>query len=123
MPKPGPVRKPWFAIGGRFDDLLAGYGLLMVVAQVRLLPAYRRLRFSPGFWSFTFSWASVGFAGLSWLGITHPSGWRLESYLVLALISVFIRAIAVRTAVALRRGELLPFTRPLDIDRAAVASA
>ena len=97
--------------GNRVDTvvlLLAGYGLLMVIAQLRLLPAYQRLRFMPSFWSFTFSWAAVAFAGLFWLGITHPAGWRMESYLVLALISAFIGAIAFRTAVALRRGQLLP---------------
>jgi hypothetical protein len=40
--------------------------------------------------------------------VTHPAGWRAESYAALALISAFISAIAVRTAIALRRGQLLP---------------
>jgi tellurite resistance protein len=88
--------------------LLAGYGLLMVIAQLRLLPAYRRLSFMASFWAFTFSWAAVTFAGLFWLGVTHPAGWRAESYSALAVISVFIGAIAVRTAVALRRGQFFP---------------
>jgi tellurite resistance protein len=88
--------------------LLAGYGLLMVIAQPRLLPAYRRLSFTPSFWAFTFAWAAVVFAGMFWLGVTHPTGWRAESYVALALISVFIGAIAVRTVVALKRGQLLP---------------
>ena len=73
-----------FVINGhRVDTLvqgLAGYGLSMVVAQVRLLPAFRRLSFGPSFWAFTFSWSAVAFAGLSWLGIQHPAGWRAESY-------------------------------------------
>lgn len=97
--------------GGRIDvvvRLLAGYGLLMVIAQLRLLPAYRRLPFMPSFWAFTFSWAAVAFAGLFWLGATHRTGWRVESYVALALISVFIGAIAIRTAAALQRGQLLP---------------
>ena len=97
--------------GHRVDTvvrLLAGYGLLMVIAQLRLLPAYLRLSFMPSFWAFTFAWAAVAFAGLFWLGVTHPSGWRTESYVALALISAFIGAIAVRTAVALRHGQLLP---------------
>jgi tellurite resistance protein len=101
--------------GQRVDTLvrvLGGYGLLMVVAQLRLIPAYRRLSFMPSFWAFTFSWAAVAFAGMFWLGVTHPTGWRAESYLVLTLISAFIGAIAVRTAVALHRGRLLPPTRP-----------
>jgi tellurite resistance protein len=102
----------WFVIDGHRVDtvvrLLAGYGLLMVIAQVRLLPAYLRLSFMPSFWAFTFSWAAVAFAGMFWLGVTHPTGWRAESYVALGLISAFIGAIALRTGVALRRGELLP---------------
>lgn len=101
-----------FVINGRHIDttlqLLAGYGLLMVVAQVRLVPAYRRLSFVPGFWSFTFAWAAVAFAGLSWLGVTRPAGWRAESYCVLAVITAFIGAIALRTATALHQGRFLP---------------
>jgi tellurite resistance protein len=88
--------------------LLAGYGLLMVIAQVRLLPAYLRLSFTPGFWAFTFSWSAVAAAGMFWLGVAHPTGWRAESYVALALISAFIGAIAVRTVVALRRRQFLP---------------
>jgi tellurite resistance protein len=101
-----------FVINGHRVDttvrLLAGYGLLMVIAQVRLLPAYLRLSFMPSFWAFTFSWAAVTFAGLTWLGITRPTAWRAESYVALALISAFIGAIAARTALALQRGNLLP---------------
>lgn len=47
---------------GRIDlvaQLLAGYGVLMVLAQLRLVPLLRRLPFGLGFWSFTFSWAAV----------------------------------------------------------------
>jgi tellurite resistance protein len=104
--------------GHRVDDLvrlLAGYGLLMVVAQLRLLPVYLRLSFMPSFWAFTFSWAAVAFAGLFWLGVTHPAGWRAASYLALAFISVFISAIAGRTTLALRRGQLLSTQGPAPV--------
>jgi hypothetical protein len=37
------------------DPLLAGYGLLMVVAQLPLLPRYLTLSFSLGTWALTFS--------------------------------------------------------------------
>lgn len=104
----------WFAIDGQQVDtvvrLLAGYGLLMVVAQVRLLPAFRRLRFQVSTWAFTFSWASVAFAGLSWLGITHPQGWQIGSAVILGSISAFIGAIGLRTALAITHGKLLPST-------------
>lgn len=48
--------------GGRIDTLaylLAGYTVLMVLVQLRLLPLYLRLPFTPVFWSFTFSYAAV----------------------------------------------------------------
>ena len=97
--------------GQRVDTLvrvLAGYGLLMVVAQVRLLPTFLKLKFMPSFWAFTFAWAAVAFAGLFWLGVTHPTGWRAESYMALGLITAFIGAIAARTVLALYRGQLIP---------------
>lgn len=99
--------------GHRVNDpvrLLAGYGLLMVIVQLRLLPTYLRLPFTPSFWAFTFSWAAVTFAAMSWLGTTHPEGWRAASYIALTLITTFIAAIATRTAQALKRGQLLAAT-------------
>src|SRR5437763_1000958 len=54
----------YFAVfGDRIDTiaaLLAGYGILMVIAQARLLPVFLRLPFMPSTWAFTFSWAAVG---------------------------------------------------------------
>jgi tellurite resistance protein len=112
-----------FVIDGHQVDLLVralgGYGLLMVIAQFRLLPAYRRLSFTPSFWAFTFSAAAVTFAGLFWLGVTHPAGWRAESYAALTIISVFIGAIAVRTVIALQRGQLIPPSVPATNPTAA----
>ncbi|HEY0938078.1 MAG TPA: hypothetical protein VGD91_30585 [Trebonia sp.] len=91
--------------GDRIDPIaagLGGYGLLMVLAQIRLLPAYRRLAFGPGFWGFTFSWAVVVTAGLHWLADQHPGGWRAWSYLLLAGITVLVGAVAARTVFGLR---------------------
>ena len=52
----------FFSHGARinlFVTALAGYGLLMVVAQIPLLGQYTRLTFSLATWAFTFSWAAV----------------------------------------------------------------
>jgi len=49
-----------------FAYALAGYTVLMVLVQLRLLPVYIRLKFSPGFWSFTFSWSAVAAIALRW---------------------------------------------------------
>lgn len=102
----------WFDINGHHLDtvstVLGGYGLLMVLAQLRLLPLYRRLSFSPGTWSFTFSWAAVDTAGIVWLQSTQPVGFRAWQYLLIIVITVLIGGIAVRTVIALGRGSLLP---------------
>jgi tellurite resistance protein len=101
----------WFVIdGGQIDlvvRLLAGYGLLMVIAQTRLIPVYLRLKFMPSVWSFTFSWAAVATAGLFWLGIAQPTAWRPEAYLTLGLITALVAAIGLRTVRALIDHQLL----------------
>jgi tellurite resistance protein len=97
--------------GGRIDLFasgLAGYGVLMVLAQIRLLPLYLKLSFGLGFWAFTFSWAGVAAATLFWINLERPPGQLVYMWIVLALITAFIGAIAVRSAMALARGNLLP---------------
>jgi tellurite resistance protein len=101
----------WFEIHGDRLDLvaavLAGYGLLMVIAQLRLVPMYSRLPFMPSTWAFTFSWAAVAAVTLVWLQRTNPAGYRIEQYLVLAAVTVLIGGIGARTLVALYRRQLL----------------
>jgi tellurite resistance protein len=88
--------------------LLGGYGILMVLTQVRLLPAFVGLHFMPSFWSFTFSWAAVATVGLHWLDTLRPAGYVGYEYAVTGLISLLTGAIAVRTLVSLAGGQLLP---------------
>jgi tellurite resistance protein len=115
----------WFAIhGDRIDTataFLAGYGILMVLAQLRLLPTFLRLTFMPSFWAFTFSWAAVVTAAIIWLQSTQPAGYRVWQYVLIAAISAFIGAIAVRTVIAISRGQFLP--RPPAAAPAPTASA
>lgn len=97
--------------GGRVDALaagLAGYGLLMVLAQFRLLPAFLRLTFGPSTWSFTFSWAAVATTALLWNEAERPTGYLVYTYILLAAISLFVGAVAVRTVVAVARRQYLP---------------
>jgi tellurite resistance protein len=63
----------------------------MVVMQ-RFVPLYLRQRFSIATWSFTFSYATAWSAALA------------------ALITILIGGIAVRTIVAVARGQFLPAT-------------
>ncbi len=91
-----------------FVTALAGYGLLMVVAQIPLIGRYVRLKFSLATWAFTFSWAAVASTLLFWIDAEHASGGKALAYLVLAAISVLVGAIATRTIVAISHGRLLP---------------
>jgi tellurite resistance protein len=102
----------WFQIhGDRIDivaALLAGYGALMVIAQLRLIPAYRQLPFMPSTWAFTFSWAAVASTAFIWLQVTHGPGYRIWQYLDLAVITLLIAGILARTVIAIGRRQLLP---------------
>jgi tellurite resistance protein len=95
----------------------------MVLAQVRLLPAYLRLPFMPSTWAFTFSWAAVASAALHWLNALRPNGYPVWQYLVLTAATVLVGAVALRTLVALARHQLLPEpTRPLRTAESAVGA-
>lgn len=94
--------------------LLAGYGLLMVMAQLPLLPRYLTLPFSLGTWAFTFSWAAVASAGLFWITAEQPPGAKLLSYLLLTAITMLVVAVATRTVVAMAQRTLLPQVRSLS---------
>jgi tellurite resistance protein len=101
----------FFSYGTRITPFvtgLAGYGLLMVVAQIPLLGRYVRLKFSLATWAFTFSWAAVASTLLFWIDAEHVNGARVFSYLVLAVISVLVAAIAGRTVGAIAQNRLLP---------------
>jgi tellurite resistance protein len=102
----------WFVLnGGRADTIaraLGGYAVLMAVVQLRFIPLYARLTFSPGFWAFTFAYAAVATDAELWLAVARPPGAAGYAIAVLILITAFIAAIAVRTVVAVARGQLLP---------------
>jgi tellurite resistance protein len=91
-----------------FAYALAGYTVLMVLVQLRLLPLYVRLKFNPGFWSFTFSWSAVAAIALRWLAVEAPGGQTLYASLVAGAISLLVAAVAARSLLAVARGELLP---------------
>jgi tellurite resistance protein len=87
---------------------LGGYAVLMAVVQLRFVPLYARLRFSPGFWSFTFSYAAGATDALLWIHATRPPGATAYAIVVITLITALIAGIAARTVVAAARGQLLP---------------
>jgi tellurite resistance protein len=93
--RPGPP--DLFAYG------IAGYAVVMVVAQVRLLPLYRALGFTLEFWSFTFPCAATATLALRWLALEHPAGQRVYDWVVIALTTILVTAVAVRTVVEVAR--------------------
>jgi tellurite resistance protein len=95
---------------------LAGYAAVMIVAQVRLLPLYLGLTFSPGFWSFTFPWAAMVTLALRWLSLEHPAGARLYGWTLLAAVTGLVGAIAARTVLAVLRGRAHPRLAAADVD-------
>ena len=96
---------------GRIDLLayvLAGYTVLMALVQLRLLPLYLKLKFSPGLWAFTISYAATAAYVLRWIHLQQFAGVALLGYVVLAAITLFIGGIALRSLVALWQGKFLP---------------
>jgi tellurite resistance protein len=104
----------WFALnGGRVDDValgLAGYALLMVLVQLRLLPLYRTVPFGPGLWAFSFSYAAVFTAAIHWLSVGRTADARTWAAVLLAVLTAAFAVLVVRTAIAVARGTFLPRT-------------
>jgi tellurite resistance protein len=95
----------WFQLHGEAPDpvayMLAGYAGLMLLVQLRLLPIYARLRFSAGFWSFTFSWCAAAALGIRWLQATDPPGASAYATIVAGAVSLLVAVIALRSLQAL----------------------
>lgn len=101
----------WFALTSRGTNVvayaIAGYLVLMALVQVRLVPVYRKLRFSPGFWAFTFSYAIAITCALEWIIRTSPPGATAYAIVAITAITVFIAAIAARSVIAIARRQFL----------------
>jgi tellurite resistance protein len=89
----------------------------MMLVQLRLIPVYRGLRYTPAFWVFTFCYASAATDALTWLEHTRPPGTAGWAITVLALISGLVAAIGARTIVAIVKGQFLPGPDPASEPR------
>jgi tellurite resistance protein len=102
----------YFALtAGRVDSVawaLGGYAVLMALVQLRLVPLYVRLRFSLGFWAFTFSYAAAAADAMAWIGLARPPGAVGYAAAVVVVITGFVAVIGARTIIAVARGQLLP---------------
>jgi tellurite resistance protein len=108
---PAVAGEAYFALGGQASSpvacVLGGYAVLMALVQLRLLPVYAKLSFSPAFWAFTFAYASAAADGLDWISHKKPPGAAVYAVIILAAITLFIAVIAIRTVNLLIRGKLL----------------
>lgn len=102
----------YFALAGWTVSFVAcalgRYAVLMAAVQVRLIPVYRRLPFTPGFWTFSFAYAAAATYGLEWLAIKKPPAATGYAIAVIALLTAFVSWIAFRTVVLTVRGQLIP---------------
>jgi tellurite resistance protein len=114
---PAVAGSAYFAVAGRTVSLMAcvlgGYAVLMAVAQVRLIPVYRRLSFTPGAWTFVFSYAAAAAYALEWLAIKKPPAATGYAIAAIALVTAFVAWIAFRTVVLAVRGQLFPARPPV----------
>jgi tellurite resistance protein len=96
--------------GDRIDAVaafLGGFGLLMVLAQLRLLPVYARIKFTPSVWAFTFSSAVVASAAIHWINARAFAGQRVYTYLMATAVTMLVGGIAARTLVAVGHKQLI----------------
>ena len=102
----------WFLMnGGHLDAIaagLAGYAVLMVLAQIPLIPVYRRVPFGPGWWAFSFSYAAAFTLAVNWLAAGRVPGQQLWTTALLAALTLAIATLVVATVRHLARGTYLP---------------
>jgi tellurite resistance protein len=87
----------WFLLFptvGPIEYGLAAITVMMLLVQLALVPRYRMLPFTLGFWSFTFPFAAVGGYGIQWLILLRPTGWQVVVIAITAGITVLIGTIA-----------------------------
>lgn len=108
---PALTANAYLAVFGQYNSVaiaLALATLLMGAAQLALIPAYRRVWFNPGFWSFGFSYATACTLALRWTEHEQPAGALAWTWLALGLLTALVLVLTIRTVVALRHSEFLP---------------
>jgi len=113
---PAVAGSAYFALTGGSRNFIAcalgGYAVLMAVTQLRFVPLYARLRFSPGFWAFVFSYAAASADALQWIALTRPPGAAGYATAILTLITILGVAVAARTIMAIAGGPFFTVQDP-----------
>jgi tellurite resistance protein len=102
----------YFALHQGPDDAvvyaLAGFSVLAVLVQLRLVPLYRGLTFGAGFWGFTFSFSAVAVYALTWIAHARPAHAALLGWIVVVLITALVGALAAKSVRAVAEGRFWP---------------
>ena len=102
---PAVAGNAWFAVhGGRIDlveTLLLGTFVVLILVQPMILGANWRLPFTLGFWVFTFTATSSGTYTVHWLALWGGPGHAVWAWFAIALVTILIGSIAVRSAALL----------------------
>ncbi|WP_370545040.1 transporter [Herbiconiux sp. VKM Ac-1786] len=80
-----------------FSSALAGLTVLLGVVQLALIPQYRRLPFSLGFWSFTFPVAAVLAYAIEWTVLLQLPEAPVVGWVLAVVMTLFIGAIGIRS--------------------------
>ncbi|WP_210725666.1 transporter [Arthrobacter silvisoli] len=121
---PAVAAAAWLRIsGGQPNHLFEGLSAMtafMVLIQIMLLPRYRALPFSLGFWSFTFPVASVAALGITWLRQLEPFAWQAITVAVLAAVTLLIVLIAAKSILLLIATTLAARRQPSAAEKQAI---
>lgn len=109
---PAVAGQAWFELnGGRADPvalLLAGYGVLMALTQLRLFPLYRAIPFGPPWWGFSFPYAAAVAYLIRWLAAENASAPAFSTGLLLTVITASIGYLLLRSVIAISRHRFSP---------------
>lgn len=95
----------------RFALALLGYGLLLALVLVRLLPRVRAQPFAPSYWAFTFGVAALAVAPTR-MTARGATGLRWLAAGLFVVANVVVGGVAAGTVVLAARGRLLPPAAP-----------
>ena len=88
--------------------MIAGYGLVMLLVQLRLIPVFRAVPFGPGTWAFAFSYLQAVAVTLHWLAAEQVPGRAALTWVALAVATRAWSCCWSRTGTGLAHGTFLP---------------
>ena len=106
----------WFQLNQGQVDLvalgLAGYAVLVILVQIRLITLYRSIPFGPAWWAFSFPYAAaVGYA-IRWINTGDAAPSSTWTWALLIIVNLAAGALIIRTIAALVGGRFLSVPEP-----------